>query len=194
MDNLDFGNIAIGASIIGVLNLLIVVLVKTETILKSVERIKAIIQLDYRARAKRSDDELRLLNKYEQIARERVRKTFTSFTEYGCYWIWEWTVDSEPKNIQGRCYECEQPVYAHFAKGPSKSKRLDTLVYVGLYCSSDDNEACGTNRSYFQVLKSENRNLSADAIVDKIVLDTIISERTKRIIKEVKKLQSQFWR
>jgi hypothetical protein len=91
IDSLDFGNIAIGASIVGLLNLLIVVLVKTETILKSVERIKASIRLDYRARVKRSDDESRLFKRYEDIARERIRRTFVSFSRYGCQWTWDWT-------------------------------------------------------------------------------------------------------
>lgn len=37
MDNLDFGNIAIGATIVAIFNLAIVILVKTETILKYIE-------------------------------------------------------------------------------------------------------------------------------------------------------------
>jgi hypothetical protein len=195
MDNLDFGNIAIGVSFVGVLNLLIVILVKTETILNSIERIKSIIRVDYKTRAKRSDDELRLLKKYEQIAYERIGKTFVSFTEYGCRWTWNWTADLEPKNIKGRCSECGQPVYAHFAKGPiKKSQRLDTLIYVGLYCSGGNKEVCGNNRSYFHVLESENEDLSPDEIIGKILKETITGERTKRIAKEVKKLQTQFWR
>jgi hypothetical protein len=195
MDNLDFGNIAIGVSIVGILNLLIVMLVKTETILNSIERIKSIIRVDYKTRAKRSDDELRLLKKYEQIAYERIKKTFITFTVYGCRWTWNWTTDLEPKNIKGRCCECEQPVYAHFAKGPTKkSQRLDTLIYVGLYCPSYDKEVCGNSRSYFHALESENEDLSADEIVNKILIETIVGERTKRIAKEVKKLQMQFWR
>ena len=101
MDNLDFGNIAIGVSIVGVLNLLIVILVKTETILNSIERIKSIIRVDYKTRVKRSDDELRLLKRYEQIARERIQKTFVSFSAYGCRWTWNWTADLEPQNIKG---------------------------------------------------------------------------------------------
>ncbi len=193
MGNLDFGNIAIGASIVGLLNLLTVILVKTETILKLVERIKAIIRLDYKARAKRNDDEFRLLGKYEQVSHVRIQKTFVSFFEYGCRWTWDWNSSFEPQNIKGRCAACGQPIYAHFAKGPKKKKdRLSTLIYVGVYCSSEKKEC--TNRAYFNVLESENNNLSADEIVNKIIYNTILSERTKRISNEVQKLRWQFWR
>jgi len=96
MGNLSFGNIAIATVIIGVLDLLIVVLVRTETILKAVERIKGVIRLDYKSRAKRSDDEIRISKKHELVARERVRNSFISKELWNCRWTWNWSKDLEP--------------------------------------------------------------------------------------------------
>ena len=101
MNNLDFSGIAIGATIVALLNLIIIVLVKTETILKYVERIKGVIKLDYRSRAKRIDDEIRLLKKYEAVAKERVRRSFVSFEKWNCRWTWNWSEDFEPTNLNG---------------------------------------------------------------------------------------------
>ena len=76
MENLHIGNIAIATVIIGILDLVIVMLVRTATILKAVERIKGIIRLDYKSRAKRSDDEIRISKKHELVTKERIRNSF----------------------------------------------------------------------------------------------------------------------
>jgi len=76
MENLHIGNIAITTVIIGILDLVIVMLVRTATILKAVERIKGIIRLDYKSRAKRSDDEIRISKKHELVTKERIRNSF----------------------------------------------------------------------------------------------------------------------
>jgi hypothetical protein len=191
MEYLHVGNIAIATVIVGILDLVIVMLVRTETIVKAIERVKEIIKVDYKSRAKRSNDELRLLKKHEQIARERVRKTFISFTQYGCKWTWEWATELDPKQIIGRCANCGQPVYSHYARGPAKkSERLDELTYVGLYCSGGKESECG-NRAYFE---SKTGSIPPNEIVDRILQETIISERAKRVAKEIKKLRFQFWR
>jgi hypothetical protein len=192
MNNLDFGSIAIGAVIVAFLNLLIVVLAKTETLLKSVERIKQIIRLDYRARIKRSDEEIKLLKKYSNIAATRTRFTFCSFSRFGCVWTWEWAPDKdEPINIKAECGYCDQPIYVHFAKGPEN--HLSTLSYVGIYCSSKcDDEYHRKNRAYFEVSSSIKGN--AEAIVNYLVKEAILSEQTTRIAKVIKSLRRQFWR
>jgi hypothetical protein len=103
MNNLTIGNVAIATVIIGVLDLIIVILVRTETILKAIERIKGIIKLDYKSRAKRSDDEIRIFKKHELVARERVRHSFLVGWEWNCKWTWTWSENLEPINIKGYC-------------------------------------------------------------------------------------------
>jgi hypothetical protein len=78
MENLDIARIAIGAVLVEVFNLAIILLIKTETILKIVERIKGIVGLDYKSRAKRSEDDVRMSKKHAQVARERVRHAFVT--------------------------------------------------------------------------------------------------------------------
>ena len=96
MDNLSYENIAVGAVIVGVLNLIIIVLVRTETILKVVERIKGIIKLDYKSRAKRSDDEVRISKKHVSVAKERIRHSFIAMEKWDCKWVWNWSSELKP--------------------------------------------------------------------------------------------------
>jgi hypothetical protein len=138
MNNLDFGNIAIGALIVGFLNLVIVILIKTETILKYVERIKSVIRLDYKARAKRSDDEIRIFKKHELVARERVRHSYVSAIMWNCKWTWSWSDEFEPINIKGYClgdrkyepyegwltFKCDHPVNPSKHLNPLSQKQF----------------------------------------------------------------------
>ena len=103
MDNLSFENIAIGTVIVGILNLIIVILVKTETILKYIEKVKGVIGLDYKDRAKRSDDELRITKKHLLVAKDRVRHSFIRMKKWNCSWVWNWSEEFEPINIKGYC-------------------------------------------------------------------------------------------
>lgn len=201
---MDFSNIAVGATIVGILDLLIVVLVKTETILKYVEKIKQPLRLDYRSRAKRADDEIRILGKHKALARERVRHTFISMRLWHSQWIWDWSDDLEPIDIKGYCtgwedsngttlLECGHPVFIAFAQGPADE--LQGFEHVGIYCSrGEDDTLHRRGRDYFEVPTPDEKTFTASEIVEELLRKAIIAERDLRIAAEVRKLGLQFWR
>ncbi len=202
MENLDFGNIAIGAVIVGVLNLAIVVLTKTETILKIIERIKGIVGLDYRNRAKRSDDELRIMKKHEQVARERVRHSFVTMERWDCNWNWNWSEDFEPINIKGYCigdrwvnpelygtdkvFECSHPVSVDLYQRKGKPMLLCIVCsQEGVYPHRQFRAEFATDSTFAE---------NPDEVFQPIISKAILSERDLRIAKEIKRLRGQFWR
>lgn len=199
--DIGFGNIAIATVIVGFLNLVMVVLTKTETILKIVERIKGVIRLDYKSRAKRSDDEKRILQKHAQVARERIRHTFITMEKWKCKWTWNWSENFEPINIRGYCtgndgtdynYECDQPVYGYISYPEEKDKKF--LAYVVISCTNDSQDVHRWFRADFEVFASDVGDRSAEDVLNEIVSRAILSERELRITKEIKKLRLQFWR
>jgi hypothetical protein len=206
MNNFDFGNMALGAAIVGFLDLIIVILVKTETILTSVEKIKSILKLDYRSRAKRNEDEVKLLKKYNSVAQERVRQTFTSINLWDCNWTWNWNQNFMPVEIRGFCtgnkgynvnmeftfYECNHPVYPAFAAGPEK--RLNGYTYLGIYCTDEGVKPHKQSRAYFEVPIERKKQTSPQEICIDFLEKAIMTERDKRIAQEIKKMQWQFWR
>jgi hypothetical protein len=136
-----------------------------------------------------------LLKRYESIAKERIRHTFISFNKYGCVWTWDWTSRLEPKKIRGSCEFCGQPIYSYFAKGPiKKSERPEDVEYVGIYCSSGNKYECGVSRAYFEITTPQNANSTPEEIMQHLIGEEIISERSRRTAKEIKILRWQFWR
>ncbi len=211
MENLDFGNIAIATVIVGVLNLAIVVLTKTETILKIVERIKGVVGLDYRNRAKRSDDEIRISKKHAQVARERVRHSFITMELWNCRWTWNWSDSFEPINIKGYClgdvginsdnlrlfFRCNHPVEVFYLK-PEKDfygrEIKSGFRKFGIFCSQEGESPHKQMRAEFDVSKDIAENNQPEELFQPIILKRILSERDLRIAKEIKKLRLQFWR
>ena len=205
MDNLDIKNIAFGASLVALLDLIIIVLVKTETILKYIERIKEVFRLDYRSRAKRIDDEKRLLKKYQAVAQERIRLTFTSTELWDCEWVWSWSDNFEPENIRGFCtgnidqkdgasysFECNHPVNFGFAKGPED--KAYAYVYVGIYCSYGSGIwPHKESRAYFEI-PTDNENIDPEKLIIERVKTAINSEKDKKVVREINKLRWQFWK
>jgi len=212
MNNLDFGNIAIGAIIVGFLNLVIVILIKTETILKYVERIKSVIRLDYRARAKRSEDEVRIFKKHEMVARERVRHSYITDTMWNCKWTWNWSDKLEPINIKGYClgdkgkdfldrpisFECSHPVSAYYLfpqveegkPAPSPSN----FITLAILCSQDGCRPHRQQRAEFEILKSVTQEMNSEKAFEPIISKAIMSNRDVKIAQEIRKLRLQFWR
>jgi hypothetical protein len=204
MNNLDYSGIAIGATIVALLNLIIVVLVKTETIIKYVERIKGALKLDYRSRAKRIDDEIRLLKKYETIAKERVRKSFVTGVQWNCNWTWNWNDDFEPVNVRGYCignasdgifesFDCDHPVQAYFVvQTPEEKKR--GFARVGIYCSQVGILPHKQLRAHFEIDDAIHQELPAESIIGDLIKKAIITDRDTKIAHEIKVLRRQFWR
>jgi hypothetical protein len=212
MNNLDFGNIAVGAIIVGFLNLVIVILIKTETILKYVERVKSVIRLDYKSRAKRSDDEVRIFKKHELVARERVRHTYITDTIWNCKWTWNWSEKLEPINIKGYCvgdkgrdfldkpiyFECNHPVNPYYlfpkeekGKAPPPPSNFTTLA---IFCSQDGYHPHRQKRAEFEVAKSITQEVNSEQAFQPIISKTILSNRDVKIAREIWKLRLQFWR
>jgi hypothetical protein len=204
MDNLDISGIAIGATIVALLNLIIVVLVKTETILKYVERIKGILKLDYRSRAKRIDDEIRLLKKYETVARERVRRSFVAFEQWDCKWTWNWSDEFEPINVTGHCvgnkskyselrFECSYPVQAYYlVQTPEEKKR--GFIRLAVLCGQEGVLPHKQLRAKFAVTQSTSETLTAREAFESLLRKAIDSERDIRVAREIRFLRRQFWR
>src|SRR3972149_1412191 len=203
MNNLDFSGIAIGATIVALLNLIIVVLVKTETILKYIERIKGALRLDYRSRAKRIDDEIRLLKKYEAVAKERVRRSFVSVEKWDCKWTWNWSDEYEPVNITGHCvgnksdisgktFECNHPVQSFFLEQTSDEKERG-MARVALLCSQEGDYPHKQLRAEFAVRASVWVNHSAKEAFESFIRKAIDAERDIRIAREIRFLRWQFW-
>jgi hypothetical protein len=205
MDNLDFGNIAIGAVIVAVFNLAIVVLTKTETILKVVERIKRVVRLDYKGRAKRSTDEVRLFKRHAEVARERVRHSFVTMELWRCKWTWNWSENLEPINIKGFClgddlFECNHPVYPYYVPVDGALRHTEART-IGVTCSNPvtrlqtkgvADRIHNRTRHVFEVIREPASN--SDNTFNTIISRSILSERDLRIANEIKKLRLQFWR
>jgi len=205
MENLTFGNIAVATVIVAFLDLVIVVLVRTETILKAIERIKGVIRLDYKNRAKRSDDEIRISKKHELVAKERVRSAFIAMTLWDCKWTWNWSKDFEPINIKGFCLgkevratklDCNYPVKPFYVVSPEdkttaliNESNFKTLV---LRCSNNTNKLHTLNKAEFEMPTKSNG--SADIAFNELISNSILSERDLRITKEMKKINWQFWK
>lgn len=212
MENIDFGNIAVATLIVGILDLAIIVLVRTETILKAVERIKGLIRLDYKSRAKRSDDEIRITKKHELVARERVRTNFVTAETLGCKWVWNWSKELTPQEIRGYClghkdenllnrplgYQCNLPVEPYYLiPKPIDEPASDPSVFrsLVLYCSNNNPEIIHQReRAEFQFLKSVTNTQNANELFSQIITKFIMTERDLRIAKEIKKLHRLFWR
>jgi len=195
MENLSFKHIAIGIILVEVFNLVIVLLTKTETILKVVERIKGVIRLDYKSRAKRSDDEVRISKKHAQVARERVRHTFITVKLWNCKWAWNWSDSFELINIKGYCvgdkrtyinFECNHPVSVDIFY------RRDNRNAVGIICAQKGHPPHNQIRAEFE-LESDDE-LDADIVFHSIISKAILSERDLKVANEIKKLRLQFWR
>jgi hypothetical protein len=212
MDNFDYSNIAIGAVIVGLLNLLIVVLIKTETILKYVEKIKAIIRLDYKSRAKRSDEEIKILKKHELVAREKVRHSYVTDNIWGCKWIWNWSANLEPINIRGYClgdkkqdildrweiFECNHPVDAYFLLPQVQEEHENALsskfIKLAILCSQDGHYPHRQKRAEFDVLKTETQDSTAWEVFEPIIIKKILGKRDVKIVQEMRKLKLKFWK
>lgn len=214
MENLQIGNIAIATVIIGVLDLIIVILVRTETILKAVERIKRVIKLDYKSRAKRSDDEIKLSKKYAQVARERVRNSFVSMVLWNTKWTWNWSDDLQPINIIGFCigdvgrnflgnmeeFYCEHPVtFIYYQK--SHNLPNSDVPLVGITCSNPSEQPIDAKltvnihqkvRHTFEVKHEVYHNKSAEEAFHEIISKAIISQRDKNILQEITTIKKQF--
>jgi hypothetical protein len=211
MENLDFGGIAAGAVIVGAFNLVIIMLTKTETILKVVERIKGVIRLDYRSRAKRSADELRIAKKHASVANERVRQSFVTMKLWRCRWTWNWSENFEPINIKGYCLgdvgleyhiqnfysACNHPVAAYYTKlKKNVYGRVieDAWKSVGVFCTKGGEIGHEQQRAEFDVTNFVYENLTPDEAFEPMIAKAILSERDLRIANEIKKLRLQFWR
>lgn len=212
MDNLSFENIAIGAGIVGVLNLIIVTLVKTETILKYVEKIKGVIGLDYKDRAKRSDDELRISKKHSLVARERVRNSFITMDKWRCKWVWNWDDDLHPINIKGYCtgdtytdlgysttFKCDHPVEPYYYFPIEETNESDDTKKhfrrLGITCLNDTKHYIHISiRESFDILRTISENYNSAEAFEPIITKAIIAERDSLIAKEIKILRNQFWR
>lgn len=200
MDNLDFGNIAIATVIIGFLNLVIVVLTKTETILKIVERIKGVVGFDYKGRAKKSADEIRMMKRRSEEARERVRHSFIHMKKWGCIWTWNWSEDLVPINIKGFCTgkrayssnACNYLVYGYY-HFPDKSENSN-LATIGISCTNNERLSHRPIRAEFEVFMMETEGKTAEEALNAILSKTILAERDFVIAEEIKKLQKKFWR
>jgi len=205
MENLSFKHIAIGIILVEVLNLVIVLLTKTETILEVVERIKGVIRLDYKSRAKRSDDEVRISKKHAQVAKERVRHSFVTMEIWRCKWTWNWSESLEPINIKGFClgdvgFECSHPVYAYYLEGIPSNPNART---ISITCSNPVTQSTdegvvtsihNRHRHVVEVLKSVTKEDNSYDAFNVIISRSILSERDLRIAKVIKKLRLQFWR
>ncbi|MBK9926997.1 MAG: hypothetical protein IPP66_17130 [Anaerolineales bacterium] len=216
MENLTIGNIAVATVIVGILDLVIVVLVRTETILKAVERIKGVIQLDYKSRAKRSEDEIRISKKHELVAKERVRSSFVIMNLWDCKWTWNWSKDFEPINIKGFCIgdseydrilgktyriECDQPVnpYYLFPQQDADDKvkneyEKSTMGTLAIVCSNSSTYIHKPYRAKFEILKSTISKQNSTVTFDEYISKAILSERDLRVAKEIQKLNWQFWK
>lgn len=203
MDNLSFENIAIGATIVGILNLIIVVLIKTENILIYIEKIKGILRINYRSRIKRADEEIKLLKKYNTIARERVKHQFIVMDKWDCTWSWNWSDDLDPINIKANCsgnisktgnytYYCSHPVQPAFLE--IESQKDTNKITLGIYCTQNGEYPHEKFRASFDVWRSEVAGLSAEQAVENIITKAILTKRDLLIASETSKLRKQFWR
>lgn len=212
MNDLDFSNIVVGAMIVGFLNLVIVILIKTETILKYVERIKSVIRLDYKSRAKRSDDEIRTYKKHELVARERVRHSYITDKMWNCKWTWNWSENLEPINIKGYClgdrkknifneivsFECNHPVHPYYLfpkEGKDEDPSLPSnFITLAVFCSQDGHPPHRKLRADFEVLRSITQEVNSDQAFQSIISKAILSNRDVKIAGEIRKLRFKFWR
>jgi hypothetical protein len=194
MDNLNIGHIAAAVVIVEFFNLAIILLTKTETILKIVERIKKVVGLDYKSRAKRSDEEIKIAKRHSQVARERVRHSFISVKLWGCNWFWNWSDDLEPINIKGFCSTCNYPVdvYYYYPDNESPEAKFRS---IGIACSSPENsEMHNQLRSQFEVAKPLTLTHSSGELFQPFITKAIISERDTLIANQIDELRKQFWR
>jgi len=205
MENLDIGQIAIIVIVVQIFDLVILLLTKTETILKILDRIKGLVGLDYRKRAKRADDEIRISKRHELVARDRVRHSFVTMALWRCKWTWNWSENLEPINIKGFCtgdagFECSHPVYADYLEGIANSPNTRT---IGITCSNPvtrlQNKGAADSihnrtRHVVEVLKSVTKEDNSYDAFNTMISKAILSERDLRIAKEIRKLRLQFWR
>lgn len=182
MENLHIGNFAIATFIVGIFDLVIVMLVRTETILKAVERIKGIIKLDYKSRAKRSDDEIRISKKHELVARERIRNHFISMEIWGCKWTWNWSKELEPINIKGYCTDtgCYQPVEPYYMfpnlnnETAIEEDKKTSLRTLSVQCTSHGAVSFHKTRANFDVLKSVALEKNSEEAFKEIISKAIL--------------------
>lgn len=199
MENLSVGNIVLlTAFVTELFTLIILVLTKTETILIAVEKIKGVIGLAYKDRAKRSDDEIRLFKKHEQVARERIKHSFVTMEKLDTKWVWNWNENFQPINIKGYCtgdyyknnhYLCEYPVNFEITEGENN------VHSIWLECSkSTDSDIHTQLRSVLELPSADYKYFRAEDVFEPIISKAILTERDLRIASEIKKIKKQFWR
>lgn len=169
-----------------------IMLTKTETILKVVERIKGVVGVNYKHRAKRSDDELKISKKHALVAKERVRHSFVTMELWGCKWT-NWSDNFQPINIKGYCSNCGHPVVGYYLIPPDDELEPPVARTLGITCSKTD-ALHEQVRAKLDILRNITKTKSSSAALDEVISNAIISECNLRIAKEIKKLRLQFWR
>lgn len=174
------------------------------------EPIKArdlLLSIGYRSRAKRGNDEVRLLGRYERIAKERMQSSFVSMVLWNCRWTWDWSDDLEPTNIQGHClgrkglrelidrkFDCNYPVRGAIIK--HSGKQIAGINDVGIVCIRGKSPHHESLRAVFQDVRISGM-ASPDEVNNAIeteVKKAIINERNLKITREIRKLRLQPWR
>ncbi|MBM3182040.1 MAG: hypothetical protein FJZ86_17095 [Chloroflexi bacterium] len=174
---------------------------------KSTKDRKLLSGLSYRSRSKRNYDEVRLLQKYETIAKERVRNSLVSMNLWNCKWTWEWSNDLDPTNIQGHClgrsgtwglinnrYVCDYPVRGGLVK--HSGTPIAGINDVGIICTRGKSHYHEPLRAVFQDVRISGM-ASFEEINDVVkneIKKAIIKRRNQLIAHEIRKLRFQPWR
>jgi len=168
---------------------------------------KLLSEFSYSSRSKRNYNEERLLQKYELLAKERVRNSLVSINLWNCKWTWEWSNNLDPTNIQGHClgtsrihrlfdkrYVCDYPVRGELVK--HSGKPIAGINDVGIICARGKNQYHDPFRAVFQDVRISGMASyeEINTIVSNEVKKAIIEKRNQLIAHEINKLRFQPWR